>query len=60
MSRLIYVKDQIACRTCAYAVYQNSCTMCCDYIGIEEHSRTIKDGKRRLPKGYCDKYKEKK
>ena len=60
MSGLIYVADQIACRKCEYGAYQNSATLACSYIEREYHSRTFDEkGHRRLPKGYCDKWKGK-
>ena len=59
MSGVIYVADRKACRTCVYGVSQSETNHMCNYIGRNNHSRTLdKDGKRRLPKGYCDKYEQ--
>lgn len=55
-----YVGDFELCKKCFYYRKQNSIWAACDYIGVEGHSRTFSGNKRRLEKGYCDKYKEKK
>ena len=46
------------CRSCYYFRRQNDNNGCCDYIGIELHSRIFDDnGKRKLTSNECDKYK---
>lgn len=56
-----YIGDYKLCQTCFYYRRANSMWAACDYIGVEGHSRIFGDnGRKRLEKGYCDKYKEKK
>ena len=49
------LRDQNRCKSCKYWY---SYAEMCGYLLMEGHSRTLKDGKRRLPKGKCDKYTE--
>lgn len=48
-------RDQNHCKECKYwYAYAEHC----GYLLMEGHSRTLKDGKPRLPKGKCDKFTE--
>lgn len=57
MGDTIYVGDLKACWNCKYSTIQNEQTITCSYSIIKRKSRTFDEkGKRRLPKGYCDKF----
>lgn len=60
--RHYYVADQKVCKNCVYRSRMGNALMdCCGYIDKTGHSRIFrKDGSRRVPKGYCDRYKERK
>ena len=55
MGKLYYVGDRKKCKSC---VYWYTYAEMCGYSNAEDEVRTVKMGKRRLPKGHCDKYKE--
>lgn len=60
MSELIKATYQL-CRKCKYGMWISGGTgghdICCGYALDVVHSRTLEDGKPRIPAGYCDKYK---
>ena len=60
MNKLYNIAPYCArCEKCVYYKHQNESYGCCDYIGVENHSRIFDDkGKHRLKKGTCDVYKE--
>lgn len=58
MSEVMYVRGLKLCQKCKFSAKQNSQEICCSYITITGHSRTLLNGKRRLPSGYCDKFEE--
>ena len=58
MSELQNVTNHEPCRTCRWSLKPNDSTFICDYLERNGHSRTIKNGKRRILKGFCDKYEE--
>ena len=58
-----YVGDRKKCASCMYckcnAGVINSQIRYCDYIMMEGRSRVWNLGKKKIEKGYCDKYKPK-
>lgn len=57
MSGLYYVGDNKRCESCRYYSYMGSSfNHMCSYIDFTGKSRIFKDGKRTVPKGYCDKW----
>lgn len=57
--RHYYVADREICKKCIYRSRMGSALMdCCGHIDKTGHSRIFRDGKRRVKKGYCDKFKE--
>lgn len=58
--------DYKLCNKCKYSMrfgfasYNAKATknIACNYIGIEEQGRVFRNGERRLPEGYCDKFEE--
>lgn len=59
-----YVGDRRKCATCVYCKFNagvvKSSVRFCDYLMMEGRSRVWEQGKRKIEKGYCDKYKPKK
>ena len=53
--KLYDVSYRQICKTCKY--WYTYAEMC-GYSSAEEECRTVKMGKKRLPKGMCDKYTE--
>ena len=63
MSELIDVRDRKACQDCKYCKHGGgvvgSHVKFCDYITAHGKSRCFVLGKRRIPKGFCDKFEKK-
>lgn len=56
---MYYVGDYEKCQTCRYfSIMGSTKYYLCSYADITGRSRIFKDGKKVIPKGYCDKYKE--
>ena len=53
MNKVYNVKDHQVCEHCKYYY---SYTGCCGYYFETGQIRTVANGKRRLPKGKCDKF----
>lgn len=53
--KLYDTRDQNRCKECKYWY---SYAEMCGYLLVEGHSRVFENGKRRLPKGKCDKFAE--
>jgi len=53
MDKVYDVKDHQVCECCKYYY---SYTGCCGYYFETGQIRTVANGKRRLPKGKCDKF----
>lgn len=59
MSKAVKIEDK--CWTCKYRYIYTGFgkpNVLCDYRDHTEELRTVADGKKRLKKGYCDKYEE--
>ena len=63
MSELIDVRNRKVCENCKYCKHgggvNNSKIKFCDYTMVEGKSRCFVLGKRRIPKGFCDKFEKK-
>lgn len=63
MSELIDVRNRKVCLDCKYCKYSGgvvgSHVKFCDYITANGKSRCFDMGKRRIPKGFCDKFEKK-
>ena len=60
MAQLLKVSPNCnTCKKCIYYKRQNDTCGCCDYIGVEGHSRMFDDkGNYRIAIGTCDKFKD--
>lgn len=63
MSELIDVRNRKICEKCKYCKHgggvSGSKVKFCDYTMSEGKSRCFVLGKRRIPKGFCDKFVQK-
>lgn len=58
MGELQYIGDSKLCKECRYCCRIKTYYVHCDYIGFTGHSRIFENGKKRLPKDYCDCFEE--